>query len=667
MDIQRAEKAAAPAPAALRSGLAYSNDQLAPRTPQAHTVFTESRLIAGAAPVPLGELRHPSVTAAASPELQWFWGFSHASQATAAAYSPGGKSLAVGTDDGSVTLYDTESYETGQTLRAHFFSITGLAFHKARASLLTASADGEIREWDPSTGEQKRTLLESNGKKIRAIAMSPDEQYLAIARGGGGLALYSFSRGGTDWEKPAYREDVLAVTFHPTEGQIATVGFDDKPTDDRPTDGFVRVWSQSGDQLKELYGAPWQDGQKEALTSVAFDRTGRWLGAGGARGRLAIYDTTSYGPPVIVEAHRAAVTQVHCTPSGLLVSASADGSIATRRVGSWEDLRFFTAYRDSVQSIAIAQDDRGLVACGRELRLWDIDFGYPKQTLARFQGMLTSIAISGDGNRIFSLSLDGSLKICTFTWSPVKLVSLETVNSLTGATALARSPDDRLLAVGNDSGTIRVLALPGYASLGDLDAANDAVTVLLFGTTLSQLVAGYRSGAIRVWDPQARATTFENFDSASPVADLSLSPRGLLAAGFRDGTLSIVNLESREEVHRSSFGFGIFSVKFDSSGQYLLVGLYDGAVVALDANNGFEQNPPRYFDKYPILRMDTSTAGALAAVDLFGTLRLAQGAGWTVVTEQRDPWFERYAVALHPTLQLVATGGSRHQVELWTW
>ena len=113
----------------------------------------------------------------------------HQSLIRALAFSPDGRTLASGSSDNTIRLWDTQTYQHKRTIQQDA-QVWAVAFSPDGQTLATGGNLDGVDLWNPNTG-QRITTLEATVAQIEGIAFSPDGQTLAVATGlGSGEALH---------------------------------------------------------------------------------------------------------------------------------------------------------------------------------------------------------------------------------------------------------------------------------------------------------------------------------------------------------------------------------------------------------------------------------------------------------------------------------------------
>ncbi|KAG0008414.1 hypothetical protein BGZ80_003478, partial [Entomortierella chlamydospora] len=216
------------------------------------------------------------------------------SEVVCCAYSPDGKTLAVGLENGKVSLYQTSSWGRIQTLKGHSSYVNSLSFSVTCNWIVSGSSDSTVRLWDVDTGECVHILRGRN-------------------------------------------RDVISVAYSLKGDTIASGSFDET----------VRLWDvDTGKYVRTLQG------HTGSVRSVVYSPKGDRIVSGSDDMTVRLWDVDTSECIHTLQSHSDWVTSVVYSPKGdRIASGSSDWTVRLWDVDTGECIRIFRGHNRGVSSV----------------------------------------------------------------------------------------------------------------------------------------------------------------------------------------------------------------------------------------------------------------------------------------------------------------------------
>jgi WD40 repeat protein len=400
-------------------------------------------------------------------EVRTLKGHTHAVRGVA--FSPDGR-LATAGDDQMVKVWDPENGQELFALQGHTDWVRGVAFSPDGKRLASAGEDRMVKVWDAGAGQEVITLR-GHITWVRGVAFSPDGKRLASAGGGrddpdrplpGEVKLWDPKSGQDVRTLKGHTFRVWGVAFSPDGKRLASAG-GDHDEKDRPLPGEVNVWdAKTGRELLSLAG------HNGSVLGVAFSPDGRRLATTGEDQTVRVWDADTGREVHTLRGHTDVVTSVAFSPDGRrLASASWDQTVKIWDVEAGQEVRTLEGRAGWVRGVAFSPDGHRLASAhyDRVVKVWDADTGQEIFTLKGHTNWVHGVAFSADGRRLASASEDGTVRVWDAETGQEILTLKGHTNRIYG---VVFSPDGRRLASASDDGTVKVWdASRGWSKEGE--------------------------------------------------------------------------------------------------------------------------------------------------------------------------------------------------------
>jgi WD40 repeat protein len=471
-----------------------------------------------------------------------FPAFRHRASVTALAFSPDGKFLATGSDDHTAVLMRAKTWERIAVLR-HEARIRSLAFSSDSRKLLTTSADGSAGIWHTSSGEAACAMLHhSDG--IQNGAFDCDNRLVATVSEDRTAILWRLGLGGRFGSAFLHADRVTLIAFHPSGDAFVTAG----------DDGRVRVWDIRSESLLQTFA------HETPVLDFAISPDGKQLVTGNADGRASLWDWGSAQDPRAILRHHDSILTVQFTPDGRRVlTGSAD----------------------------------------RTMRVWNSEDGRPIGRTYRHSGKVNSLACSADGMKVLTCDQDGASRLWRLeTKADAMPAPIAHPAEITGA---ALGLDSAIILSYCTDNRVRIWTAEGKLSTAPL-LHPARVHAVAYHPSGNRIVTGSGDGYVRIWSTAPAKLMDVWFAHWAPIRALSLSCDGkILVTGSDDHTARVWEIDdgnSGTACSRQRFGpplehrGALRTLAIKRDGTEILTGGLDGFARLWSRDSGKELGSP---------------------------------------------------------------------------
>lgn len=540
--------------------------------------------------------------------------------------SPDGKTIAAGSINGEIRLWDAESGNLRYVYRGHRGPVRSIAFSPDGNTLASGGEDTYVRLWstnqavimgtseaspmsaplspwastnrvthpfaDPvlqGDGSSSHSaefgtpfcrILRGHSHRVLSIDFHPNGNMLASSSLDQTVRLWDVMSGETRAVLHEHEQPVWSISFS-VDGKILASG---------DATGLIYLWDSQRAELQRVL-----NGHVAMIHALTFDPKGRWLASSSHDAKIIIWDLQSGSIHKTLEPSQDGMTGVAFSPDGSIFATSGDDQMVyVINTETWRILYPLRLHDDAVTDIVFSPNGQTLISAGADhlVCIWDLQTLRIRHRLSGYSKRLNTLAFHPSGKYLASGHYDHGIRLWDLSTHRIH----QTIYGHAGGTnSLTFSADGTLLASANDDHSIHLWEMSPtgerpnhfYRLLGH---GRDVTGVTFYQDKnqegVQRLLSSSEDRRIGIWDLEFHQLSSFMSSEHGPLWSVQINAAGTLIAAIDDNNIHLWNMPEGDfyKELRGHTRF-IWSLAFSPDNKLLACGGNDGTIALWDVHD----------------------------------------------------------------------------------
>lgn len=297
---------------------------------------------------------------------------------------------------------DVPSKAAGTALciyRGHSQGINSLTWSPDGKFIASGSDDGSVQIWDAKTGD-KKVIYTGHAHWVRAVAWSPDGIYIASGSDDCTVQLWKAVNG----------DHVLTYTGHAHWVNAIVWSHDAKRIASGSHDKTVQIWDRASGDIITTYNS-----HTASVLAVAWSRDGKYIASGGDDKTMQVWEALNGNQLSTYHHSSGTINTAAWSPNAWqIASGGTDRTVDVWNAQDGNKVNIYNGHSASILGLAWSPNGKYLASASVDcmVKIWDVATRNNVLTYPGHAEYVRAIAWSPDGKQVASGSWDSTVQIC---------------------------------------------------------------------------------------------------------------------------------------------------------------------------------------------------------------------------------------------------------------